>query len=355
MIKLLKKLISFSSDKDHPHAVKECFYFCAHYLKKAGFKVRTYSVKKDFSLLAARKLKKHFQYILNGHLDIVPANYPQAFKPVVKGDRLYGRGTSDMKGPVAAMMALVKDKELENVDMALLLTTDEERGGFNGVKYLVDKKGYSCDCVVVPDGGDNFRLILTEKGVLHLKFEAKGKAAHGSRPWQGENAIEKLIYIFQEIKKRIPETTAKNRWLTTVNLGKIVGGDATNKVPATAQMHLDFRFPKESDKDKVLNLIKTLVKQTKRVYFTIESEGSLMSTPIANPYIKKMLRIAKDKGIGLKADKDHGASDGRFFSAKGIPVVMFKPICSFPHIDNEWINFRSLDKFYQIIKDFLLT
>ena len=64
--------------------------------------------------------------------------------------------------------------------------------------------------------------------------------------------------------------------------------------------------------------------------------------------------LYKKHNINLKIDKDHGASDGRFFSAKNIPVVMFKPICSQPHIDNEWIELKSLEKFYQILKGFLI-
>lgn len=354
MQKLLERLITFESDKNHPKEIRKCFDFVVNYLKKAGLKVKTYSFQGEPSLVAARKLKKHYQYILNGHLDVVPADCSSAFKPLVKGNRIYGRGATDMKGAVAAMIEIIKHKELKDVDAALMITSDEESGGFNGVNYLLNKIGYSCNCAVVPDGGDNFRLTLAEKGVIHVKFKAKGKAAHGSRPWLGENAIEKLISVFQQIKKEIPDTTLKNRWKPTVNLGKLNGGDATNKVPASAEMYLDFRFPKVNQQKRILELIKKVCKRFKGVNYQLLCVGDMLITPKNNKYIKKILKVAKKYKVNLKINKNHGASDGRFFSAKGIPVVMFKPICSQPHIDNEWIDLKSLAKFYQIFKEFLI-
>ena len=354
MQKLLEKLISFESDQYHSIKIKKCFDYVVDDLRKAGLKLKTYSSNGKPSLIAGRKLKKHYRYILNGHLDVVPADYKNAFKPVVKNSRLYGRGAADMKGPDAVLIELMKDADLKNADVGLMLNSDEEIGGYNGADYLLNKKGYSCDCVVVPDGGDNFRLVLAEKGVIQMKITARGKAAHGSRPWLGENAIEKLLNIFREIKKEVPNTYPENRWLPTVNLGLIKGGDVINKVPDRAQMYLDFRYPRPFQKQKILNLLKETCRNDKSVRYAVVSEGAVMVTPKNDKYIKKIIKTAKKQKIKLKTTKEHGASDGRFFSAKGIPVIMFKPVCSQPHIDNEWIDLKSLDKFYRILKDFLL-
>jgi len=354
MENLLKKLIGFQSDKDHPKEIEKCFLFVEDYLKKAGLKTKNYLVNGKYSLVAARKLKKHYQYILNGHLDVVPASYPNAFKPIVNGHKVFGRGTSDMKGTLAAMVELLKDPQLKSVDVALMLNSDEEIGGYQGVKYLLEKEGYSCDCVIAPDGGDNFELVLAEKGVLHVKFMAQGVAAHGSRPWLGENAIEKLIKVYQKIKTKIPETTPRNRWLPTVNLGKMIGGDAANKVPSAAEMLLDFRYPERKQRKILLDLI-TKVTGDNQVAYELISDGDVMVTPPDNQYIQKILRVAKNINLNLKVTNEHGASDGRYFSAKGIPVIMFKPICSATHIDNEWIDLQSLEKFSQLLKSFLLS
>lgn len=355
MQNFLQRLIKFQSDKDRPEEIRNCFDFVVRCLKEAGLKVKTFSSNSFPSFVAANKEKKHYRYILNGHLDVVPASYPNAFKPTIKGTRLYGRGTADMKGLVSALIELMKDPDLSKTDTALMLTCDEEIGGFNGVKYLLDKHNYSCDCAVVPDGGENFSLILAEKGVLHIKFEAKGKAAHGARPWLGDNALDKLIRIYLNLKNFLPEATPPDNWQPTVNLGVLKGGDATNKVPDQAIMQLDFRFPDADDEEKILDLIENETKKEKKVKWEILSKGySLINDP-KNSYFKKIQELAKKEKIRLKVKKEHGASDGRFFSERKIPVIMFKPTCSGSHINNEWIDLKSLQKFYQLLKSFLLS
>jgi len=355
MRKILENLIKFQSDKDHPEEIKNCFNFVVNYLKEVGLKIRTYSSKGLPSLVAARKLKKHYQYILNGHLDVVPGNYHDAFNPEIKGTRLYGRGAGDMKGTVAALIELIKDPKLQKVDMALMLTSDEEVGGFNGVKYLLDKHKYSCDCAIIPDGGENFSLILAEKGVLHIKFKAKGKAAHGARPWLGDNALDKLIRIYLNLKKSLPKVTPPDNWQPTVNLGVLKGGDATNKVPDRALMQLDFRFPDADDEEKIIKLINEETEKEKKVKWEILARGYPLINNPKNLFFKKIQEVAKKEKIRLKIKKEHGASDGRFFSERKIPVIMFKPVCSGSHINNEWIDLESLEKFSRLLKSFLLS
>ncbi|PIS09657.1 hypothetical protein COT75_00465 [Candidatus Beckwithbacteria bacterium CG10_big_fil_rev_8_21_14_0_10_34_10] len=353
MLNITKNLIKFESDKDHPKEIKKCFNYSIKLLSKSGLKVKTYSSKGKLSLVAGKKIKKHYQYILNGHLDVVPGDYKNAFKPYLKGSRLYGRGASDMKGPVGAMIKLMLNPGLKDIDLGLILNTDEEVGGFDGANYLVNQ-GYTADCVIVPDGGDNFNLTLAEKGVLHLKILAQGKSAHASRPWEGDNSLEKLFIIYEKIKRKVPDTTSSNRWLETVNLGKISGGLAANVVPSKAEMILDFRYPKKVQRKQILNLLKSVCQKETGVTFKILSDGQTMNTSKNNKYIKKIIKVAKENKVSLKLNKDHGASDGRFFSAKGIPVIMFKPTCSSIHIDDEWIDLKSLEIFYRILKRFML-
>lgn len=355
MQKLARKLISFESDKNHPKEIKRCFDFTVKYLQKRGLKVKIYSSNSRPSLVAARKLKKKYKYILNGHLDVVPADYKKAFEPFVKNGRLYGRGASDMKGVDAAMIRLICDKDLKDVDMALMLTCDEEIGGFDGVKYLLKKKKYRCNCVVIPDGGNNFSLINKQKGFVQVLIRAKGKSAHGSRPWLGNNAIEGLMEVYKKVRKFIPKTNVKNRWKPTLNIGKINGGLAANQVAPYCEMYLDIRCPTNKQKEKIVNYIKKICSKNNNLDFTIPVDGEIMFTNKNNQYSKKIFKIAKDNKIEVKFDREHGGSDARFFSAKNIPVIMFLPKCSEAHIDNEWINLKSLEKFRIILKEFLLS
>lgn len=357
MQKLISQLISFQSDKNHPEEIKKCFDFVVRDLEKSGLKVKIYQKNGQWSLIAAKTLKKHYRFILNGHLDVVPAAYKDAFKPTVKGNRLYGRGASDMKGPNVALIQLIKDlaKNQPQADVALMLTTDEEIGGLNGVGYLIEEKGYSCDCVIIPDGGNNFELLLGEKGVLHVKIKAKGKATHGSRVWEGDNALDKLIRVYQKIRKKMPLVSKNDHWKLTLNLGILKGGEATNIVCDSALMQLDFRFPQKKQYKSLIQLIKTEITKEKNVSWEIIAEGPPLINKPNNQYFKKIQTIAQKHGQKLKLAKEPGASDGRFFSEKGIPVIMFKPICSYAHVDNEWIDLKSLDLFSQILRDFLLS
>src|SRR3989339_275018 len=79
----------------------------------------------------------------------------------------------------------------------------------------------------------------------------RGKAAHASRPWLGENAIENLLQIYQEIKKKFAKVEPE-MWKPTVNIGKIEGGNSPNKIPDYAEALIDIRFPEDFDKDKFM-------------------------------------------------------------------------------------------------------
>ena len=354
---LAKKLITFQSDKNHPEEIKKCFDCIVGELKGSSLKIKKFSKNNKPSLIAGPKLKKHYQFILNGHVDVVPADYKGAFEPKIKNGRLYGRGASDMKGPLAVLIELAKDlgKNYPQVDFALMITSDEEVGGFDGVRYLLEERGYSCDCAIIPDGGRNFSLMLAEKGVLHIRIEAKGKAAHGSRPWLGDNALDKLIKIYIRLRKKIPKTSKNNRWRPTLNLGKMEGGDATNKVPDYALMQLDFRYPNKEQRSQLLSLVKKESGREKWARWKILVEGSPLINNPQNKYFKRVQKIVQRYGKRLKIKKEHGASDGRFFSKKGIPVIMFKPFCSESHINNEWIDLQTLKLYYQILKEFILS
>lgn len=350
---LIERLVSFRSTSNHPAEMQNCFEFVKAYLIESGLHVNIYVSNNVLSLVAAKKIKKHYKYILNGHLDVVPAEYPDAFKAIKKGDRLYARGASDMKGTVAVMIKLIKDLYKTDSDVALILTSDEEVGGEKGVNYLLNEKNYSCDCAIIPDGGNNFHLTLKQKGILHIKILARGIAAHGSRPWMGDNAIDKLLVTYSSIQKKFPLHSNKNNWQTTLNLGKFQGGSATNMVADEAEMFLDFRYVKESDKNKFLKLMEKLSQKDTTIRYELLTKGDIMSVPLKNNYIQKIITLAKRQGLKLIPEKSNTASDARYFTAKNIPVVMINPLCSQGHIDNEWVDLKSLGDYFILLKNFI--
>jgi succinyl-diaminopimelate desuccinylase len=355
---LLDKLVRFESDALHGEEQRGCVDFVVEYLRGGGLEVKIYESKGKLSVVAGRKVKKHYEYLLNGHLDVVPAYSAGAYESAIRGGRMYARGTADMKGVDAAMMVLMKElvKEKETPDVGLMLTMDEEIGGMEGVRYLLEEEGYGCDCAVVPDGvpgeKDNFRLVIEQKGILHVRVRARGEAGHGSRPWLGKNAIESLIGIYQGLKGMDGFSNEEDAWKSTVNLGKMKGGQAVNVVADAAEMELDFRLIEDRHMEEVLKKLEGLCAKF-GASFELLTSGSGMKTPKENKYIRSIVAAGREEGVEMEFERTPTSSDGRFFTERGIPVIMFAPESSNGHEVEEWVNLESLGVFYRILKKFV--
>ena len=239
-------------------------------------------------------------------------------------------------------MMLIMKEELPE-DVALILTFDEETGGQEGASYIINQ-GYKADFVFAPDGGDNFRLTTKEKGTLWLKVKAKGKAAHGSRTWLGDNAIENLWKKLMAIKELFPEPADK--WQPTINIGQISGGSMPNQVPDYAEAIIDIRFTENPGElfEKIEKIADVGVIQWGRVARADDD----------NNYVIKLKAIMEDV---LKAPQKmhfaHGASDLRFFAKMGIHGATFNPRGGGAHTKEEFLEISSIEPFMEILKRFV--
>lgn len=352
LTEILEKLVNFESISTKPDQILAC----REYIKSLfdeRFVIKEFEYKGKYSIVISTEDKKEFDIILNGHFDVVPGN-PEEFTPQIKGSRMYGRGTSDMKGTVAAMIyAMLQQPESKNgTSVALMLTGDEEVGGFDGVEYLLTQEGHRSKYAFVPDGGNDFDIVVAEKGVLHFDVKAKGVPAHGSRPWLGENAIEKLFAVYQKLSEKFPTPQDEQRWGTSVNLGTMNGGDARNKVAAEATMGIDMRFTEEHSLDEITGIVKDICDEA-GVEMDIKSKGACMFTPQDEPMVLKMKEIIESNGKSSNFYRANGASDGRFFADQDITVLMIKPDSSEPHITDEWVDLDSLTIFTEILLELL--
>ena len=353
--KILEDLVSIPSVTSDTKACKKAIDYVKDLVEDKGLKTKLYEKNNVYSLLIAKEIKNSYEILFNGHMDVVPASQ-ESFKPKVKKENgkniMYGRGTSDMKGAnVSVLQAFLETLE-EGVekDMAILFTTDEEYGGFNGVGYVIEK-GLEANILFVPDGGQDWSVCTDEKGVFHAKFEAKGVSAHGSRTWLGDNAIEKLINTYMNLRKAFDkewgEATIDDNWKPTLNLGALNGGNAANKVPNEATMLIDIRYPTPVTQEELEKIVKSSI--VNDVTWEAISTGAPLSIDIENRYLKKWLEVANVKDL----EKEPGASDGRFFAEKGMDVILTKPISSKPHIENEWVDVDDLSIFKDKIKEWL--
>lgn len=355
LITLTKKLIKFKSTASRPTELERLVDFVEDYFKGGIFFIKRFKDAGKPSIVITFENKKNPRIFLVGHLDVVEAD-EQDFIPRIRGNKLFARGAGDMKGNAACLIKIMKEFFQEGLkpDIGLMLTSDEEIGGVNGVNFLLNKRGYNCKLAIIPDGGKLDEITIKEKGVLRLIVEAKGKSVHGSRPWKGDNAIEKIMKAYFEIKRLFSKVGFKDNWKETLNLGKISGGEEVNKVPGFAKMELDIRFTEKTNWKEIYQKILGITSKIKGVKIKIIGVKEVLFTSPDNFYLKKYKEVCQRLlGRKVKFSREHGASDASHFAKKRIPVILHEPECRNVHAKNEWLDIKSQKIYYQILKKFL--
>ncbi len=357
--KILIELLKIPSVSSNTESLKEVIDYVQNLLKNKSLYIERIEKNGKPSLYVSFEKNYNPEILFAGHLDVVPPDSEKQFEPEEKNGRIYARGALDMKGSCACMIEVILRVTGENLkkNVGFLFTTDEEVGSKDGVEVWVKEKGLAPKFAIIPDGGIGFKMMNEGKGVLHVRFKAKGRSAHGSTPWEGENAAEKLIDLYKEYKKWIelekgpPE---EPNWKVTLSLGKINAGKAVNIVPSEAEMELDFRFPSPWNVKNFEEKLREFLKDYKGVSMEVISYGEPFYTPKDNPYVEKFSEIVKEVTGKAEFGKIYGATDGRFFAEKGIPCIMVYPIGDGIHGKEEWVDIDSIFKleeiFYRFIK-----
>lgn len=353
IVQLAKELISVESTVNKPVKRKKTLQIANDHLKE--FTVESFHSHGVSSLLIHNQKSgtKKFKIILNAHLDVV-AGKPKQFRPFIKDGKLFGRGSYDMKTAAAVMIFLFKEIATKvPYPLALQLTTDEENGGYNGVKYQIDK-GIRADFVITGECGTNFEIVYQSKGMLRVKIIAQGKASHSAYLWRGENAILKLHKAIYAILQKYPLPKAEV-YQTTVNVAHILTKNlpTDSLVPDHCEAILDIRFVPE-DEHSIVNTIKSVL--PKGVTYKTIFHFSPPQTNPENEYIKLLQKTVSDR-LNKEAQlaRAHGSSDMRHFMGVGCDGVEFGPVGHFQHHDREYVDIKSLENYYQILKDFLLS
>lgn len=349
-MKLLENLLKFKTCYLNFEEIDKCLNYIKEYYKNEMLYIKEYEYNKDKSIVISNTEDKGLDIIFCGHLDVVPAKDEQ-FNIRYVDRKAYGRGTFDMKGSVSVMMETVKSNYKIDKKIALILTSDEERGGFNGVEKLLNEEGYFSKVVIVPDAGNNFSFINKQKGVLQISITAFGKEAHSSKPWDGINAIDKLMNIYTKLLNKYKQPTSEKDWLTTISLNKIVGGECLTMVPMTAEMQLDIRFTYNNFKQEILNHIMEIDNSIK---VEILAYADMFEVDIENKYIKKYLDCSKKiLKRDVSIDNSTSASDARHFGNIGIPCILMNPLGNDLHGDNEYVELDTLEKLKQIYTKYI--
>jgi succinyl-diaminopimelate desuccinylase len=346
---LAEKLIGYDSSNDE--GIRLCAGFVKGWLEARGIPASQLQIRELPILVAEVGPEDAPTVVLHGHIDVVPGREGQ-FEPRVDGERLLGRGAYDMKGAVAAMMLALNDLQAQDeVRVRLALVPDEEAEdeNYRGSDMLVDH-GLGGSFAITGEPTD-MHVGVAAKGVLAVRLEVSGRAAHGSTPWEGDNAIVKAFDLFRSIES-LPFTRESSELFDrpSINLGRIIGGDALNKVPDTCVIDVDIRYLPDQSPDEILDPIAALP-DTRVVSTFVRPPVEVDRDP---PFVSALWGVAQPhhEGEVTSVGRD-GASDAISFLRVGVPAVEFGPAGAGHHGPEEWVSVPSLAAYRKAVTDFV--
>ncbi len=365
LIKLTQDLIRIDS-QNPPGNEKRIAFFVKSLLSKSGLHTRLIKFGKNrFNVVTVLKGKSSkISLLVTPHLDTVPIGRNWDFPPLggkIYKNRIYGRGATDCKCNLAVGLEVLRSLKEEgiklNFDLVFSATADEEAGSYQGLIPLLERKILRPDYALILDANE-FDVIITQKGLLHIKLGIFGKQAHGAYPDRGVNAINMAVEIIKKIKKiRLPYKRHKLLKPPTINIGTIRGGDKVNMVADWCEVELDIRYLPGMDKNKIIKIIKNTVRTvTKEFKFEITASQAPCETD-SNHILVRSLRQASSKIAGkIKLKGSQGATVMTFFDNYNIPSVATgfgSAKCA--HTANEYVDISNIVEGYQVLKNFLFV
>ena len=351
VVELTKALIPFQSVQGKPEEIERCADFIADYFRSRHITCRRVDHGGVPSLIVC-PASGRVPVLLMSHIDVVDAP-SELFTPVEGDGKLYGRGSIDDKYAVALSMVLVREecerlsrsgKGQDDLPFGILITGDEEVGGINGARKalgLIDTRF----CIAL-DGGSVGKIVIREKGIWRLKLIARGKTAHGARPWLGENAIEALMDDYAVIWRLFePPADSTGHWHRTLNLGIIRGGTSINQVPDYAEALLDIRYTEGDDLDELFDQMRAAIGGELQ-----EESRDPLFVGGDSPYLDLLLTVADGAVTGTA----HGASDARHLSDYGTQGVVWGADGDMSqHAPDEHVDIASIGKLYDMLRRFV--
>ena len=344
-------------------------------LRSIGFKCKIINFKKVKNLYAKLgKSSPNFCYA--GHTDVVPPGNMKMwttnpFKPIVKNNKLIGRGANDMKASIACFVAAVSRFKNQNKNfkgsISLLITGDEEGIAVNGtkrvVKYLKRKREKINFCIVGEPTNPNKlgeMIKIGRRGSLTGRLTVIGSQGHVAYPHRANNPSNTIIKILKRIKDLKLDRGTKNFQPSNLEVTKInIDNHADNVIPGSAEAVFNIRFndkhSSNSLKRKLNKVFKAVTKTNKsrfKVSYVVSGEAFL-TKPNKTTYMIQNI-IKKITGIKPKLSTSGGTSDARFI--KNIaPCLEFGLVGKTMHKVDESVSISDLKKLTKIYENILLS
>jgi acetylornithine deacetylase/succinyl-diaminopimelate desuccinylase family protein len=270
------------------------------------------------------------------------------FSGEVREGKVWGRGASDTKGPMASMLCALSrvGKEIAGLSHEIWFTgLMGEESGQHGAKALAEEETF--DFVIAGEPTD-LKTVHAHKGSLWVTLTAHGKAVHASAPERGENAIYKMSSAIERIRERVIPEISKNEHpllgRTTLSVGTIQGGSKTNIVPDHCEATIDIRVIPGDDPEHIIALIREASEGLDLVY---HGSSPLLTDP-NEPLIAKL------SALGATPTGAPWFCDAAVFSTKGMASIALGPgSIAQAHTADEWISVTDLEAGADFFERFL--
>lgn len=365
LIELTKALISIESHPGCETLEENISKYICNYLKENGIGANLQRVEEHrYNVIAKIEGKNRDKaLLLTGHMDTVESyGFKELFTPVVKNNKIYGRGSSDMKGPIASMMmaaVLIKRLDIKPAgDVILAFVVDEEFKSI-GTEALI-KNGIKADAAILGEPS-SMNISIGNRGLEWIDIEVMGKGTHGGTPEEGINAITKAAKLINKIDSELVPQISKRRHdvlgPSLMNIGVIRGGHQPSTVPDNCLIKIDRRWLPEEGVEMVYNEYQSIIDELSeedkdfkaRIYRDDSNMNEMEHGPVyidrEHILVKKLENYIKQvTGEKPEVNAFPGWTDASLISNfGGIPTVIFAPgDISCAHSERECIDIDDL-------------
>lgn len=364
-IKLLQDIIKIDSTNDNE---KEVATYLENVFLQYGVKSKQVDYAKGRSSLVTEIGTGNQTLSFSGHMDVVSAGDESQwsynpFAGVEVDGKIYGRGATDMKGGLAAMVvAMVELLEEGNLNgkIRLLATTGEEVGLY-GARQLTEE-GYAegLSAMIIGEPTQN-NIVYAHKGVYTYKVISEGISAHSSMPELGVNAIDKLVVFYNQLQEELSKITVENESLGPLvhNISLINGGVQINSVPENASLTANVRTIPEFNNEQMTQMLTRIIEEinsedpSSKLVLNITQDTAPMFSEKDSRIVKVASKVAKEiigeelPVIGVPA----GTDASEFTKAKEkFPIIIFGPGNDTPHQVDEYIEVNNYLEMIEVYK-----
>ncbi len=362
-VALTKSLLKFDTINP-PGRERDCARYAGAMLEEWGFKVDYYEYQDSRTSVVARAggIAGKAPLCLTGHLDVVPLGSRKwtrdPFNGETDGDRLFGRGSSDMKAGIAAILLASKNfkDKLNGTPGIVLVLTAAEEGGCIGSQHLAKTQLLGkAGAMIVAEPSSNYPFV-GHKGSLKFYATFRGVSAHGSMPELGVNAIYKAAHAVSNLEKFDFHTQPHAvMGRPTMNVGTFEGGQGVNLVPDAATLGVDIRTVPGMDHASLLQKLKSTLGSD--VELNVFSDMNAVWTEPQQEWVQRVFEIS-GRHLGARPSPKtapYNTDAGNLLKAyRGAPAVVLGPgEAAQAHQTDEFVSMERIRQSVAIYEDLI--